>query len=162
MRIGRIIVRLAAIILIFVLLMVAGSRATVFSSDASFWDGEGERIEVVRTSRRIMDIPVCLVPDDGTGGGYSDYFCDAEKKRVRIQISHLNFMNSVFHMILYPLLLFVMIIRRFGKNLHVLLWRIISYIHIRDYGEYYLLSCTDCFESRNVGNYLNTYNYSYA
>lgn len=130
MKLSRAVIRVSCLILIFVILTVLADRACGFLSAAAGSVETGEQISVIRSSRRVMEVPFYLVPDDGMNHDNTDSCYDS--KKIRIQLSHLIFLDSLFHMFLYPILLFSIIIRLFGKNLHVLLWKIISYIHMRD------------------------------
>lgn len=137
MKISRTVIRIISLILFFVIVTLLSGKICGFLAVSDFME-TGEQTVLLRSDRRIMDIPAYLVPDDGMNSDHNDQCYDSDKKKLRIQLSHLIFLDSLFHMFLYPILLFSIIIRLFGKNLHVLLWRIISYIHVRDDGEYYI------------------------
>ena len=138
-KISRILLRIIAAAMVLVLMLVLTGRSCGFLSDASGGaENTGARLEVIRLSRRNMEVPMYYLPDDGTGNDGTVLCQDSEKKKIRIQFSHLLFLNGIFYNILYPMLLFFILIRLFGRNLRVL-WQVISYIHVRDDGEYYLL-----------------------
>ena len=53
-----------------------------------------------------MEVPMYYLPDDGTGNDGTVLCQDSEKKKIRIQFSHLLFLNGIFYNILYPMMLF--------------------------------------------------------
>lgn len=133
---SRAVIRLSCWFLFFVILTVLAGRACGLSSAAGGSVEIGRQIPVIRASRRVMEVPAFLAADDGINQDNSSSYCDSMKKKLRIQFSHMTFLDSLFHMFLYPVLLFSIMIRLFGRDKHVLLWRIISYMqHMRDDGE---------------------------
>lgn len=138
-KITRILIKMVAVTMMLVLLSVLAGKSCGFFTDAAGGPrNTGEQVEVVRLNRRNMEVPVYYLPDDGTNMDSVNPGQDSEKKKARIQFSHLIFLNGIFYNLLYPMLLFFILIRLFGRNLYVL-WHVISYIHVRDDGEYYLI-----------------------
>lgn len=138
-RINRMLFQMICLYIIFMMIAVVAGKAGRFLSSALGTGTAQERVEVIRSGRRSMEMPRYFFLDDEANSDVSDCYQDSEKKKIRVQLNNHPFLDSLFHTILYPLLLFFIIIRLFGKNLLVLLWQIISYIHVRDEGEYYLL-----------------------
>ncbi|MDD7388571.1 MAG: hypothetical protein PUG60_02725 [Lachnospiraceae bacterium] len=137
-RISRVFFRIVCLSIVLMMLVVLAGKAGGFLASASGPETAEERVEVIRSGRRSMEMPRYVFPDDEVNSSDSDGYQDEEKRKMRIQFRSQLFLDSLFHTILYPLLLFFIIIRLFGKNLWVPLWQIISYIHVRDDGEYYL------------------------
>ena len=135
LRMNKVIIRGICLCLFFVLMTILFHRAFGFLSAASDSANTGEQLVMMRTNRRGIEVPLYLLPDDGVDQSNLSHCQDSDRKKLRIQISHLLFLDSLFHMILFPTLLFSIIIRLFGKNLHVRLWKIISYIHMKDADE---------------------------
>lgn len=138
-RINRMLFQMICLCIIVIMIAVLACRAGGFLNSVLDTGSAQERVEVIRSGRRSMEMPRYFFPDDEVNSDDSGCYQDSEKRKMRIQLNNHPFLDSLFHTILYPLLLFFIIIRLFGKNLRVPLWKIISYIHVRDDGEYYLL-----------------------
>lgn len=138
-RVNRMLFQMLCLGIIFMMIAVLVGKAGGFLSSALGTGAAQERVEVIRSGRRSMEMPRYFFLDDEANSDDSDCYQDSEKRKMRVRLGNHSFLDSLFHTILYPLLLFFIIIRLFGKNLRVPLWQIISYIHVRDDGEYYLL-----------------------
>lgn len=137
-RMNRMLFSLICLSVIFIMVSVLACKASGFLTSALSPEATGERVEVIRSGRRCIEMPRYFFQDDEINSDDADGYQDAEKKKMRLQLRSTLFLDNLFHTILYPLLLFFIIIRLFGRNLRVPLWKIISYIHVRDDGEYYL------------------------
>lgn len=141
---------MAALLIVFVISFLCCS--SIQHSSVSFGpeDFLGRR-SVMRLKRERMDFPEDFYVDEIFIGSDHDSMQSVFKKRIHIQVRKLMFLNIVFHMVFFPILLYRTSIRLFGRCL-TRLWNVVSYIHKLDTGEIPLLvwSEVNCKERRQL------------
>ncbi|MDO5411305.1 MAG: hypothetical protein Q4F21_12810 [Lachnospiraceae bacterium] len=101
--------------------------------DAAPWQQSffGQSDKEVSLHGYRIEMPEYISAEDAAEGDYSEVLEREGRGEEHIRMKHLEHMVAVFAMLISPALLFMLLIRLFGRWL-ARIWHVISYIHQAD------------------------------